>query len=390
MKVLHLSTTPLVGAPGEICKALREHSNIDARWGVHQATAGAYSKMAFDLDLTWDKDREEIVRLAEECDVLHLHNFIDLDSKMFAPIDIRGRWKASRAIVRHFHSTPALIASFMGTTEDDVLQCPIPKLCIAQYPERFYRNARTVPNIVSQAVSRPVRAAAGVRIGYAPSRFNPARSSRWDTKGYPETVKVLRRVESKARRLGLAVSVDIIEQVNHTECLTRKSLCNIIVDDLVTGSYHLNTLESLVAGSAVLTYLDRRTQQALNDLTGRADFPITNVGLENAEDVLLYLCSHPSIVEDLGLRASQWMAHHWAPRAMAMHFINAYNAVIENPHRVFPARIDNSLAAQWDCIGSHDILWRSRSQYWPRESPSWWLKMRSSVGHAMRRAKLRS
>jgi hypothetical protein len=181
MKILHLSHTPPVGAPGCICCVLNMYVGVESRWAALDAEAGAYGKMAFDLDLRWDRDQDEILALADGCDVLHLHNYLGLDSREFAPLDFRALWEDSKPMVRHFHSTPDLIARFTKQPGQSVLDCPIPKLVIAQYPERFFPNAKLVPNIVLPEASDAAAetpAPSTIRIGYAPSRFNSARASR--------------------------------------------------------------------------------------------------------------------------------------------------------------------------------------------------------------------
>lgn len=391
MLVLHLSLTPLVGAPIRICQALRLRG-IDARCAVLSAEVGDYAKHAFDQDLVWSSNREEIIDIAGRCDVLHLHNFIGLDSREFAPLDFRKLWDQGRPMVRHFHSTPDLIGRFLKQPESAVLECPIPKLVIAQYPERFFPAARLVPNIVlpeTPAISHDRSAPAAIRVGYAPSRFNSARSSRWDTKGYPETIRVLKRFPRAARARGARVEIDVIEQVPHRECLARKARCHIVIDDLVTGSYHLNTLESLAQGSACITYMDRRTLQVVAEITGRNDFPAINAGLEDAHAVLLDLVLKPETAVEIGRRSRDWMAAHWAPAAMAGHFLDAYAAVQRAPHTPFPARFGSDAASRWLAIDLHDLLWRSRAGRWPAIMPGWMLAIRGVGGKALRAAGLR-
>lgn len=388
MLSLHLSHTPLVGAPGRICKALNLHPGVVSRWAVLDAETGAYDKMAFNLDMRWDRDRDEILALAERCDVLHLHNYLGLESREFVPLDFLALWLQGKPMVRHFHSNLDLIARFTQRSGQAVLDCPIPKLVLAQYQERFFPNAKLVPNIVfpeEQLASRDQP----VRIGYAPSRFNSARTSRWDTKGYPETLKVLRAVEKYTRKKGTRVEIDVIEQVSHQKCMERKARCHIVVDDLATGSYHLNTLESLAQSSACLTFMDRRTQQAVADLTGRNDFPAISAGLENAEEVLLDLVMNPAITVEIGRQSQEWMIQHWNPYAMARHFLDAYDHVLRNPRTPFPPRFGSDEATRWRNIGLHDALWHARKTHWPRITPAWVSKIRQQAGYVLRRFGLR-
>ena len=387
MQILHFALTPLVGAPMRICRALGLHEGIRSRFAVLDTSIGAYDRMVFETDLQWSKHRDEIIALAHTADVIHLHNFLDLDSRQFLPLDFRKFWNDGRPMVRHFHSTPESIAGFMRISAKEVIDCKIPSLVIPQYPARFFPAAKIVPNIILDGElslvtdeRRPV-----LRLAYAPTRFNSGRASRWDTKGYLETVQLLKRVVRKAAARNVDIHVDIIEKVSHAECLRRKSACHIVIDDLVTGSYHLNTLESLASGSICLTYMDRTTQQAVCDLTGRSDFPALSVGLENAEAVLLDLAANRELVEAMGQHSRAWMSRHWAPKEMAQHFLDAYAHVIAHPGQSFPIRGDTvSVVQEWMDIRLNDLVWANRHKRWPRVMPNWVRSLRGSAGKALR------
>ena len=104
MQILHLSHTPLVGAPGRICRALNMLPEVSARWAVLDSTVGNYNKIAFDLDLCWDNNKDEIIYLAERADVIHLHNYIGLETRDFSPLDFNMMWRRNKPMVRQFHS----------------------------------------------------------------------------------------------------------------------------------------------------------------------------------------------------------------------------------------------------------------------------------------------
>lgn len=386
MQILHLALTPLVGAPMRICRALALHEGVSARFAVLDTSAGAYDRMVFDTDLQWARDRDEIVELARTADVIQLHNYLDLNSTQFAPIDLKKLWHDGRPMVRHFHSTPNAIAQYMHTTAQAVTDCPIPKLVIAQFHARYFPNAKIVPNIIlDDELTRTGPGAGILRIAYAPTRFNSGRASRWDTKGYRETTKLLNSVVRKAAARNIELQVDIIEQVSHAECLQRKSACHIVIDDLVTGSYHLNTLESLASGSVCLTHMDRATQQAVFDLTGRSDFPAVSVGLEDAEVVLLDLAGNRPLVDAMGDHARDWMRQHWAPKDTARHFLDAYAHVTAHPGQAFARRSDSApVVDDWMNIRLHDLVWANRQQRWPQVMPDWLRDLRGGVGKALR------
>lgn len=385
MRVLHLSHTPLVGAPGRICAALNGLGGIEARWAVLHAEN--YGGLSFPLDWRWDTDREAILAFAAQADVLHLHNYIDLACTDFEPLDFAALWAAGKPMVRHFHSTPALVARYMGRTEADIHACPIPKIVIAQYPERFLPEARVVPNIVDIPPARQLHAHAPLRIGYAPSNFRSGRISRWDTKGYPETSRVLQRIVSTLRREGLAVELDMITQVPHAECLARKAVCDVFLDDLVTGSYHLNTLESLAQGSATLCHLDGRIQSVLADLLGRTDFPALAVRLEDIEPVLRRFARDPALARALGAQSRTWMQSHWQPAQMAARFVALYADLVTAPRTAFAPRFgaqDGYRVREF-----YDDVWQARHAQWPPLPPEWLQQTKARVGGALRKLGLR-
>jgi len=395
LKVVHLSTTPLVGAPGNLCRALNEHGQAQARWVCLRSDVGLYQQMPFAIDLDWQRHREEALHAIEQADLLHLHNFIDLESREFAPVDFRGRWQQGRPMVRQFHSQPTLVAQGTGRTVAQVHSCPIPKLVIPQYPERHFATARLVPNMVYVQPRPPTEAPPGaskavLRIGYAPSRFNSAHSSRWDTKGYPETVKVLRRLAQAAGARGLRVEIDLIEQVSHAECLRRKAGCDLFIDDLVTGSYHLNTLEALAQGVPCATFLDARTAEVVRELTGGHDLPVVNVGLEHATTVLLELCARPERLKALGAAGRSWMDRHWTGARAAQLLGDTYREVAASPGRPFAARFDEGDAGErWRVREQHDALWQARRAGWPLPTPPWMLGARTVAGRVARALHLR-
>ncbi len=381
MKVLHLSHTPLVGAPGRICAALQQRG-VNARWAA--LNADGYGGLNFALDWRWQTDRDEVLAFAQQADLIHLHNYIDLQCADFAPLDFAALWRQGKPMVRHFHSTSALVARYMGIDEAAVLACPIPKLVIAQYPERFFARACVVPNIVDEAAPPTDRRGQPLRVGYAPSSFRSARASRWDTKGYPETVKQLSRSMALLRRQGLKLELDLITQVPHSECLVRKARCDVFIDELVTGSYHLNTLESLAQGCASLVHLDGRLQGVLRGLLGSADFPALSVPLEGLHAVLAHFAAQPELARALGARSRLWMQQHWTPAAMAQHFIDAYEAVMRQPRLEFPARFGDSQAELFQVRTQYDLQWSARHAAWPPLPPAWWTATRQSVGQGLR------
>lgn len=382
MKIVHFSHTPLVGAPGRISRAISELDDHESRWVVLHDN---YGSMEFDIDWLWSEDKEEVIEYTRNADVIHLHNYIDLNTIDFLPINFEDMWKRKVPIVRQFHSHPEFIAKYMGVPVERVITCPIPKLVIAQFQERYYQNAFLVPNIVNSNIEKVQNTERVLQVGFAPSSFRSAHDSRWYTKGYPETRKVLKRIEKKLNRVEKLIKLDFIENVSHKDCIERKSKCDLFIDDLVTGSYHLNTLESLSLGIATMCYIDRRLSRVLREFSGSDEFPVINVGLENIEPVLSYLSMNPGLVRDMGNKSREWMKSKWSTQVMVKKYIQAYSLVANEPHMEFENRFDDSELSEFNIKYMDDLLWDGRRNCWPRQTPKWYLASRGRVGSVLRK-----
>ncbi|BBO88342.1 hypothetical protein DSCOOX_15220 [Desulfosarcina ovata subsp. ovata] len=286
----------------------------------------------YDHDVVFDETPDEANRLANEADILHLHNYLDYDSHQFAPIDFGELLKAGKRIVRHYHSTPDWIAEQMGISEEKLLACTLPSLVIAQYPERFFARSHVVPNMVphSDPLYSPIPdQETEFDLFFSPTKSVGAFERRWDTKAAPEVTRLIHRV---AERTGCTFKIMSGRPLD--EVLRAKQRARIVIDDLVTGSYHLTGLEGLAQGKPVLSFLDERCQYLLRYFSGSEHCPFVNVRLEDAETVLLYLLENPDACETIGQAGYRWLLSFWNEEKLIRYFERAYEELTENPHSI--------------------------------------------------------
>lgn len=364
MRVLHFSVTPLAGAPIRLVRALQKHTPHEVRHVVLEPHA--YGTRTFDTDLVWAQHKDLVLDLLDRADVVHLHHYFDLRSNPFG-IDF-ARWQAGdRRIIRQIHSHPLHIARTSGTSIEQIVFPDVPQLVIAQYHERYYPYARIVPNIVpiDDDLYRPTAKAPtddAVTVFFAPSVDNPAwehndPAQRWDTKGFPETASLLTGLAH--RQAGLHVKV--VRNVSHDQCMRMRRDCQIAIDEMVTGSYHLCSLESLAQGLPTFAYLDRRMVAILVDLTGCGALPWLNYRLEDAGPAIERLVNEPELRRSLGVNSRRWMETHWAERDLVRHYVDAYRDLMEHPDRFLRPRFDPSdWSATWAARGQDDAEWLSR------------------------------
>jgi hypothetical protein len=325
MRVVHFSNNSLAGAPILLVRALCAHAGIAARL-VDTRRFGLYEH-----DVVFEESPEEAVELAAGADILHLHNFLDADSPDFAPIDFAALAKKGARLLRHFHSTPSLVAERRGMTVAELMASPTPTVVIAQYPERLYPDAMVVPNLIPQddPAYLPNPAPPDWDVFYCPTKTYGAWENRWNTKGAPETAALLARL---AEKTGARVNArDGSNLVPLAQVMDEKARSRIVIDDLVNGSYHLSGLEGLSLGRAVLNYLDERTLALLRHFSGSESHPFCNLRLEEAGELLEYLLAHPDEAADVGAAGRDWIERHWTRRRLAGFYREVYEKLLADP-----------------------------------------------------------
>lgn len=327
MRIVHFSVTRLGCAPIRIVRALQTYSEHDVR------LIELRRRPSDDQDIVFDEMPEMALEVAEKADIVHLHNYLHLSSRQFEPIDFQKLHEKGTCFICHFHSTSMLVAKFMGISEAELLSSPIPSLVIAQYPERFFPDALVVPNIVPihDRLYKPSTDSISedYSLVFTPSKNNSAWDDRWNTKGGPETLDMMRLV---SRRTGCRVQY--LTKTAFPEVMKAKREAAIVIDDLITGSYHLSALEGVSLAKPTLVFLDNRVQYVLSQVSGSSDQPFINVRLEDAATVLVHLLRHPEDMCEIGRSSRAWMENYWSEAKLVTHFLDAYDQLVHDPTQI--------------------------------------------------------
>src|ERR1700744_1098051 len=230
MNVVHVSYTPVAGSPGNIVSALNRLTDIRARHIVFNSAA--YRTRTFPVDIDWKTQRQQAFDAVAEADVIHIHQFFSLD-ETFGP-NFSDRF-GDKKIIRQYHSAPDLWAKGDTALVERIVRERVPQLVIAQGPERYYPFARVVPNLIplDDPRYRPSAATqddAPPIVTFSPSGRASAWRTRWETKGVPQTLALLRKLERK----GLC-RLQLIVDTPHDACLRIKQQAAVAIDACVTG-----------------------------------------------------------------------------------------------------------------------------------------------------------
>lgn len=242
--------------------------------------------------------------MAPETNIVHQHNrLVDTDKKT----------------VIQFHSEPFRVA----------LDATCPKLVVGQYHATLleYSNCTIVRNPIDLygGVFFPQYQQDVVRIGYSPSTLRPG--SEWADKGYVETVPILKEIKEIYKD---KVEIDIIIGTPLVDCLKRKSLCNIFIDEVKTTSYHRSGLESMAMGSATICSVGSQVERILLNSSGADRNPFINVYHHDLKNKLIELIeSGLNSVLEIGYDSRVWMEKYWDPMVIANEYVNIYKNTLK-------------------------------------------------------------
>lgn len=279
MLIEHYKKTPIARAPDEIVRATNDYTK-------HQAV----------LNKTG----------LQKPDLYHYHN----KTKPGQPY--------ARNQIMQYHSEPERVD----------LTFPGVKLVLAQYhcllPEyQDFKRVRNIIPIYDDAYSPQEQDTDIIKVGYSPSHMNTTIKGHFD-KGLEVTMAILKKVKQAYPK---KFDFDLITGVQPIECMTRKKKCNVIIDEVVTDSYHKCTLEGLSLGKATICSMSPDMERILLLYCDR--IPILNVWSHSLEAYLIYLIEKGvDYVNKVGKESRAWMEKNWKPSDIIQEYIKIYEGVL--------------------------------------------------------------
>jgi hypothetical protein len=321
LRIVHLTQTPLAGAPTHLSGVLNKYTR-------HRSTSVLRREFSPSSDcgnLRWAYDHvnptaEALRGLVADADVVHLHQRPD-------PV------VAETPALLQFHAEP-------GGYRPEQTHAAFNdrKLVIAQYHPRFYTDARIVPNLIDiwdDAFRPGDKPSDRVKIFFS---WATERKGGWGDKGSGETREILERIKA---RFGDRVETVVMHNRPYRECLEAKRTAHICIDECVTGSYHLQSLEGCSVGAATFNAIDDQTVAFLREVTGTSGHPFIKTSLARLFDDLCHYIEHPDELAQRGKAAREWMEQHWNPRVLVRRFARAYHDVLLfGKIRPFPAPVE--------------------------------------------------
>jgi len=313
VKILHLSDTTLSGSPIRLSKLLQKCGGVESRHLVWTPTVGYRT---FETDLVGrEMQRDDLHHwIYEWADIIHYHN----RWRRQEVFQFLGSPPPKKKAVIQIHSP-----RHEGESFEDEARSSIPLAIIAQFHVREWPEASfVVPNVVDIEAPEYRRIQPGLSkipvVSYAPSNWN---AKGWNDKGFPAVAPVLKKM-----KLENFIRYQQIVSRPHKDVMLLKRLADIGIDEIVTGSYHLSSLEYLSLGVPCFANLDDETTSVVKELTGADTLPWLKADKASFPRILRELVKS-QMWQVYGDRSRAWMETHWSPAFLVSQYRELYESL---------------------------------------------------------------
>lgn len=328
MNIVHLCNTPLAGFPYRLSQAINRYTEHNSRSVVGMP---GYGPRTFPYDLLWTTDRVEIEEVLRKADTYVYHSYFGMKNNSWK---VQNYLNPNDRVTAHYCVQP-------GAGNLELAKAGVPTSVSAQYHTRHYTHSRPLPNImmIEDELYRPKERKwppeVPLKVAFSPSNMlgrAQMKGNPWSVKGYPETRTILEEFQARHKE---DFRYEIIYNRPIEECLRIRSECHVSIDELMTGSYHNVTLESMSQGLLTLVYMDPQTLQAMAAVAGQdavESLPLVNIQIHELRKTLQNLLDAREALRGRAEACRAWMEAHWHPERLAKLYTEFWETI--PPYRI--------------------------------------------------------
>jgi hypothetical protein len=324
--VIHITQTPLVGAPGLVSEAVNRYaSRYTSEWIFTEdykgERAGMMTRYGRAMGLGTDEARQAFIDRLQVANVIQIHNALPRTAAQLirenAPQGCKFVYQ-----VRSPHREPPLFVDM-----PEVLEINFDAYtAICQYHLRVYPTYRPTPLLdLDQPSIQLLKDGEKPRILYRPSHLRPPKETRWNTK----YSKLMHDSLLACHDEGL---IELIYPQNPVPPHKLKELrraCHISIDEIATGAFHTVSIEGLCAGNIVINNSDLFSDMAMAYLTKDGSLPpFYRTNHYNFDARLRALIADPDAFRALQQASYDYFDHHLRAEHQVHYYTDVYDDIL--------------------------------------------------------------
>jgi hypothetical protein len=318
MNVVHLSKTPLASSPGRMSFYLNQIGVNSTHFFEQDYPGDLKGKMtmrSYQLDSS-QSSSELLEYYLSQADVIHIHNYIS----SFLVIQVNKFFDGSKLIF-HAHSPLREGPLFANASEQMDLQFT-DFYVVAQYQPRHYQNYTPICNIVPEikGISNN-NLDTPIKVLYTPAHNRLG--GRWNPKGSTKLSSALDYLVAQNK-----IELKSPPKLNESQLLSYRRLCDVTIDEVITGAYHQISLEGLSAGNIVVNNADFFSIEMLRMATKANEVPpfytVSNDDVGQRFEQLVRLSS--SELSDCKYKSKEYFDKYLNPERLASLLVENYES----------------------------------------------------------------
>lgn len=320
MKITHVAMTPLVGAPGKVSRVLNlaGFNSTSYCFSDYPKKSNLASKFLADTIVVDQNNKylnDAFLNDIVTSDIIHIHNAItkkQLDAICAVAPDAK--------FIYQTHS-PQKEGPLFYNHADDLEDLVCAKLVVAQYQPRLYPDYIPVPNLVLDTPQLKKRSEnETLKVIFSPTH---KRGGRWNNKASKVLDKSLDAL-SNSKKIEL---VKIDTPVDPRQLMAMRGLCDVSIDEVVTGAYHQVSLEGLCAGNIVLNSADHLSTTMLASMCDGQYPPFQSVKDYDVLECLLKLADDVELTNKKKIESYDFFTNYLNPLVLIQRYIDVYKAI---------------------------------------------------------------
>lgn len=322
VNVIHISPTPLVGAPAKVTRVLNtngfEALHICLRdYPSGGPLSGKFIADSLIVDNADDYCLDSIDHALAQADIIHVHNDLPAEQQDW----IQGLAPRA-AYVYQVHSP--LGEGPLYYERAKTIRLPFrARLVVGQYQPRHYPDYAPVPNLVlDQPTINLRKQGEPLRVLFSPSH---TRGGRWNSKCSDSLMKILEALAT----LGKIELVTPEKPLSPSTLMFLRKTCHVTIDEIVTGAFHQVSLEGLCAGNIVVNRADFFCRAMMAQCADTEDLPpFTYADEQTAQELLINLSDDFELTRRLQQESYDYYCEHLRPEALIKPYIEVYDNVL--------------------------------------------------------------
>jgi len=319
IKIVQLARIPCANSGLELSNLINKYSDtFQSRYILGTEYGGKNNKIPyrqFPMDLYWQTQREECLRILKEADIIHVHHDIIDDDELIAILRTKKiiwtLYNLSQSLQyeqstfnRHYANKYKILSNVVTVADQslqrkmfsDVTDIKVPLIKML-FNEKTEKN-HSVPVVVFAPTNR-------INNGIA-------------TKKYSDVLRIIDELQKE----GYCFKFDLIEGIPYEENLDRKRNADILIDDVdpVYEKFHNSSLEAACFGAISLT-----------NYSGE-DYPFVKTNVNDLKNTLIKYINNSDLLKEEQAKIVTWRKEHYNPKKLLNIYEHIYYDLINGKY----------------------------------------------------------